>query len=51
MIVDDRNPKAETVRSIVCMMDFEDEGYPFPDRGITTKGYTTFENCHETSGP
>jgi len=44
MIVDDRDPQAETVRHIVCMAEFGDKRYPFPDRGITTKGYQAFEN-------
>ena len=43
-IVSDQDPQAETVRSVVGMADFADKRHPFPDRGITTKGYQAFEN-------
>lgn len=48
--MDDRDPRAETVRSVFCMADFGDKRYPLPDRGITTKGFPAFENDNETFG-
>ena len=50
IIVDDRDPQAEIVRSVVGMADFADKRHPFPGREVTTKGYPAFENCNETFG-